>query len=94
MGALLQLVGKGSDHQIAAEAQRRSGEMQFAPAKPQILGRPIDQFGNFTIWLRRARLSWSVVPATTGKGRRLTRVLASRHVVGWRCHMLAGSVTR
>jgi hypothetical protein len=41
MGALLQLVGKGSDHQIAAEAQRRSGEMQFAPAKPQILGRPL-----------------------------------------------------
>ena len=68
MGALLQLVGKGSDHQIAAEAQRRSGEMQFAPAKPQILGRPVDQFGNFTIWLHRARLSWSVVPARPGRG--------------------------
>ena len=83
MGTLLQLVGKGSDHQIATEAQRRSGAMQLVPADPQILCRPIDQFSNFVIRFCCARLSRSVVlfPATTGNRRRLARVLASRRVV-------------
>ena len=96
MRTLLQLVGQGSDHQIATEAQRRSGAMQFAPAKPQILCRPIGQSGNFAIGMCCVRLSWSVVPlpVTTGNRRRLARVLASRGIVGWRCHTLAGSATR
>jgi hypothetical protein len=96
MGALLQLVGKGSDHQIAAEPQRKSAAMQFAPARLQILCRAIEQSSNFAVGFRRARLSCSVVPlsATTEKGRRLARVLASRRVVSWRCHTLAGSAMR
>ena len=70
--------------------------MQLAPAEPQVLGRPIDQFTNFTIGFCCARLSRSVVPLpdTTGNRRRLARVLASRGIVGWRCHTLAGSATR
>jgi hypothetical protein len=63
--------------------------MQLAPAEPQILHRPIYQFGNFVIGLCRARLSWSV-----GNGRRLARVLTSRRIVGWRFHTLAGSAMR
>jgi hypothetical protein len=57
--------------------------MQLVPPEPQILGRPIEQASDFAIGLRRARLSWSVVPlpATTGNRRRLASVLASRRVV-------------
>jgi hypothetical protein len=37
MGALLQLIGEGSDQQIATEAQRWPGAMQIARGKPQIV---------------------------------------------------------
>ena len=80
VGALLQLMGEGSDQQIATEAQRRSGAMQFAPGKPQIVCRPIDQCSNFDVNRGPTRLSCSIVPlaASTGNGRRLASVLASR----------------
>src|SRR5215472_7886686 len=42
MGLLLQLMGEGSDQQIATETLRRSGAMPFAPNHSQILRRPID----------------------------------------------------
>jgi hypothetical protein len=38
-------IGKGSDHQIATEAQRGSGAMQFPPSKPQLVRRLIDRAG-------------------------------------------------
>jgi hypothetical protein len=62
LGVLLQLVGKGSDHQIAAEAQRGSGAMQFPPSQPQLVRRLIDQLGNFVFDLCDARVSRSAVP--------------------------------
>ena len=70
MGALLQLIGEGSDEQIATEPQRRSGAMQLPPGKPQLLCRPIDQSGDFAIDLGQVRLSRSVVPvaASTENG--------------------------
>ena len=46
MGALLQLIGKPPDHQIATEAQGRSGVMQCPPGTQQLLCRPIDQPGD------------------------------------------------
>ena len=49
MGALLQLIGEPPDDQIATEAQRRSGVIQPPPGAPQLLGRAIDQPGNFAI---------------------------------------------
>jgi len=96
MDALLQLVGKGSDHQIATEAQRRTRAMQFAPSKPQLVRRPIDQPGNFVFELGRARVTRSVVPvaAATENGRRPVRILASRSVVDCGPHRLAGSAMR
>jgi hypothetical protein len=42
MGVLLQFIGKGSDHQIATEAQRRPGAVKLAPSKPRLVRRPID----------------------------------------------------
>ena len=59
MGALLQLIGKSSDQQIAAEAQRRVGAMQLAPGKPQLLCRPIEQPGDFAIKLGQVRATQS-----------------------------------
>ena len=38
IGALLQVIGEGSDQQIATEAQRRVSAMQPAPSQPQIVG--------------------------------------------------------
>src|SRR6516225_6785464 len=35
MDPLLQLIGEGSDQQIATEPLRRSGAMQLPPSKPQ-----------------------------------------------------------
>ena len=95
-GAFLQLIGEGSDHQITAKAQRRSRAMQFAPSKPQLVRRPIDQPGNFVFELGRARVSRSVVPVVTSteNGRRPARILASRSVVDWGPHTLAGSAMR
>ncbi len=91
-GVLLQLVGKGSDHQIATEAQRGCGAMQFPPSKPQLVRRPIDQPGNFVCDLCDAWVSRSAVPgdASTENRRRLARMLASRSVGGWGFHTLAG----
>jgi hypothetical protein len=96
MGALLQLIGKPSDNQITTEAQRRSGVMQCPPGTPQLPCRPIDQSGDFAIKLDQAQVSQSVFPAAvwTEAGRRLARVLASRSVVGWGFHRLAGSAIR
>jgi hypothetical protein len=37
----LQIIGKASDEQIATNPKRRFGAMQFAPGKPQLLGRSI-----------------------------------------------------
>ena len=49
MNALLQLIGKPPDDQIATEAQRRSGVMQCPPGTPQLRCRPIDQPGDCAI---------------------------------------------
>jgi hypothetical protein len=54
------------------------------------------QFGNLAVDLggvRTARFAAPVADAT-GNGRRLARVLASRRVVGWLSHALAGSAMR
>ncbi|HEY1432954.1 MAG TPA: hypothetical protein VGF39_15205 [Stellaceae bacterium] len=70
--------------------------MQLAPGKPQFLRRPIDQLGNLAIDLSDVRISRPVGPgaASTGNGRRLARALASRSVVDWRFHTLAGWAMR
>ena len=96
MGALLQLIGEPPDHQIATEAQRRSSAMQFPLGTPQLLCRSIDQSGNLTIELGQIRVSPSVLPADvwTENGGRLAGVLASRSIVDWEFHMLAGSAMR
>ena len=96
MGALLQLIGEPPDDQIATEAQRRSGVMQCPPGAPQLLRRTIDQPGDFAINLSQALV---VKPVPSGivwteTGERLARVLASRSIVDWRCHALAGSAMR
>ena len=48
---LLQLIGEGSDQQIATEPLRRSGAMQLPPGKPQFVRRPIHQFANLAVHL-------------------------------------------
>jgi hypothetical protein len=94
MGTLLQIIGKASDQQVAAETHRRSCAMQLAPDKPQLLCRPIEQPGDFGF--DQARLSCSVVPiaASTGNGRRPARVLASRRILDCGLHALVGSAIR
>jgi hypothetical protein len=96
MGALLQLIGEPPDDQITTEAQRRSSVMQCPPGTPQLLCRPIDQSRDFAIKLGQVRVSQSVLPAAvwTETGPRLARVLASRSLVDWRFHRLAGSAMR
>ena len=97
MGTLLQLIGETPDDQIATEAQRRSGVMQCPPRTPQLLCRPIDQSGNLAGFkLGQVPVSNSVVPDVdwTETGGRLARVLASRSIVDWRFHRLAGSAMR
>src|SRR5580700_5091537 len=96
MGALLQLIGEPPDDQITTEAQRRSGVMQCSPSTPQLLCRPIDQSGDLAIKLRQVRASQPVLPAVvwSENGGRLARVLASRSIVDWSFHMLAGSAMR
>src|SRR6516162_140901 len=63
MGALLQLIGEPPDDQITTEAQGRSRVMQFPPATPQLLCRPMDQSGNFAIKPDQVRASQTVLPA-------------------------------
>jgi hypothetical protein len=96
MGTLLQIIGNGSDEQVAAETHRRSRAMQLAPDKPQLLCRPIEQPGDFGFGLEQARLSCSVVPiaASTANGRRPARVLVGRRIVDCGLHALAGSAIR
>jgi len=96
MGSLLQLIGEGSDQQIATEPLRRSGAMQLPPGKPQFVRRPIRQFGNLPVHLGDIRIARSVGPGacSTGNGRGLARVLASRRIVNWRFHALGGSAMR
>ena len=96
MGALLQLIGEPPDDQITTEAQRRSGVIQCPPDTPQLLCRLIDQSGDFAIKFCQGQTSQPVLPAivcteTTG---RLARLLASRSVVNWGFHRLAGSAMR
>jgi hypothetical protein len=96
MGALLQLIGKGSDQQIATEAQRRSGAVELTPSKPQVWCRSLGQASDFVFGLARTRLSCALVPVapSTGNGRRPARVLASRRIVDCGLHTLAGSAMR
>ena len=96
MGAQLQLIGEASDDQIATEAQRRSGVMQCPPDTPQLLCRLTGQPGDFAIKLSQVPISRSVLPDVdwTETGGWLARVLASRSVVEWRFHRLAGSAMR
>ena len=97
MGALLQLIGETPDDQITTEVQGRSGVMQCPPRTPQLLCRPIDQSGNLAGFkLGQVPVSKSVVPDVdwTETGGRLARVLASRSVVEWGFHGLAGSAMR
>src|SRR5215470_20096962 len=93
MRALLQFIGEPPDDQITTEAYRRSSVMQYLPDILQLLCRPIDQSGNLAIKLGQVRVSQSVLPAAvwTEDGRRLARVLASRSVMDWSFHRLAGS---
>ena len=95
-GALLQLIGEPPDDQIATEAQGRSGVMQCPPSTPQLVCRPIDQSRDFAIKPGQVRASQTVVQDAvwTGEGGRLARGLASRSVVVWGFHGLAGSAMR
>jgi hypothetical protein len=64
MGALLQLIGEPPDHQIATEAQGRSGVIQCKPSTPQLLCRSVDQPGNLTKFkLGSVRILKSILPA-------------------------------
>src|ERR1700730_14564363 len=96
MGALLQLIGEPPDDQIATEPQRRSGVIKCSPDTPQLLCRLTDQPGDFGIKFCQGQTSQPVLPAIvcTETGERLARVLASRSVVDWRSHRLAGSAMR
>src|SRR5437899_1478632 len=97
MGALLQLIGEPPDDQIVTEAQRRSGVIQRPPGAPQLLGRAIDQPGDFTINLGQVLVAKPGFPSGafwTETGERLARVLASRSFRDWRFHTLAGSPMR
>jgi len=63
---------------------------------PQLLGRAIDQPGDFAINPGQVLV---VKPVPSGVvcteiGERLARVLASRSLVDWRFHTLAGSAMR
>jgi hypothetical protein len=96
MGALLQLMGKGSDKQIATEARRRPRAMRLTPGNPQIVRRSSDQFGDLAFDLgnlstARPRLPIAVPIAS---GRRLARALASQSIVDCRFHTIAGPSMR
>ena len=96
MDPLLQLIGEGSDQQIATEPLRRSGAMQLPPGKPQFVRRPIHQFGNLPVHLGDTRIARSVDPGAcpASNGRGPARVLASRWIVNWRFHALGRSAMR
>ena len=70
--------------------------MQCPPDTPQLLCRLTDQPGDFAIRFCQRQALQPVLPAVVGteiKGR-LARVLASRSVVNWSFHRLAGSAMR
>jgi len=95
MGMLLQRISKGSDQQIATEAQRRSSALKFTPGMPQLRCRSIEQAGDFGFDLAPARLSCALVRLPpTGNGRQPARVLASRRIADCGPHALAGSAMR
>jgi hypothetical protein len=87
---------EGSDQQITTEPLRRAGAMQLAPGQPQFGCRPIEQFSNLAVNPSGARIAPSVAPIAdaTRNERRLATVVASRRVLGWRRHALAGSEMR
>ena len=92
---LLQLMNEGSDQQIATEPARRARGMQLAPGNPQLGCQVIEQFGNLTVDLGDVcTTSSGPVADWTGNRRRLATALASRCLVGWRRHALAGSAMR
>ena len=92
---LLQLMGQGSDQQIATEPFRRCHTMQLAPGKAQFMRRSMCQFSNLTVDLGHNSAPRFVQVATlTGNGGRPARVLAGQSAVAWRFHALAGSVIR
>src|SRR6478736_10384417 len=95
-GALLQLIGEPPDDQIATEAQRRSGVIQPPPGAPQLRCRAIDQPGDFAINLGQVLVAKPVLSGVVWDetGERLARALASRSIVDWRFHTLAGSAMR
>ena len=96
MALLLQLIGEGSDQEIATEPVRRVGAMQLPPGKPQFVRRPIAQAGNLAVHLGDVRPTRPIVPiaASVANWRGLARVLASRRIVNWWFHVLAGSAMR
>jgi len=94
MGALLQLIGEPPDDQIATEAQRRSGVIKCPPDTPQLLCGLTDQSGDFAIKFCQRHTSQPVLPAVVCTAGRLARALASRSVVEWGFHGLAGSAMR
>src|SRR4029077_706188 len=94
VGALLQLIGEPPDHQIATEPLRRFGAMKLAPGNAQFMRRSITQFGNLAIHPGAVCTPRSVVrvAAPTETERRPARARASRRIVGWRGHALAGAM--
>ena len=96
MDALLQFIGKGSDQQIATEAQRRASAAKLTPSKPQLRCRSIEQARDFGFDLSQARISCALIPVapSTGNERRPASVLASRRIMDIRFHALAGAAMR
>jgi hypothetical protein len=96
MGALLQLVGKGSDQQIATEARKRLSAMRLTPGNPQIVRRQSDQFGYLAFDLGNLSTARPRVPIAVpiASGRRLARALASQSIVNCRFHTIAGPAMR
>jgi hypothetical protein len=94
IGALLQLIGEPPDHQIATEPLRRFSAMKLAPGDAQVMRRSINHLGNLAIYLGAVCTARSVVrvAAPSETGRRPARARASRRIVGWRGHALAGSM--
>src|SRR6266446_3917791 len=92
----LPIFGEPPDDQIATETERRSGVIQLPPGAPQLLGRAIDQPGDFAINLGQVLVAKPVPSGVvcTETGERLARVLESRSIVDWRYHTLAGSAMR
>src|SRR5712671_3032733 len=96
IGALLHFVGKGPDHQIAAEAQRWVPAIEATPSEPQLVRGSIRQSGNLSfdvVHFEAARFA-APVADLTDDGQRLAKILTSRRIVDGRSHALAGSAMR